>query len=190
MPAPQIPPLHVPPAVAPPPAAVEPARPAHGHPHHPHHPHGECEWHERARPWFGGLGYGSIAPFFGDLGGLEAMLGGPTGLGASYSAPNTGLLIGGGGGSVLFGHLWLGGKGYGLATGGFENTFGKVSVGGGGGAFELGYVLSPNPRVLVIPYFGVGGFSESIEVENVSDVDLIDSTRSLAPDEEIGRAHV
>jgi hypothetical protein len=146
---------------------------------------GRSERHER--PYFGGLGYGSIAPFFGDLGGLESMLGGPEALGASYAAPNAALLLGGGGGAVLFGHLWIGGKGYGLATGGFENAFGKVSIAGGGGGFEVGYVVAPSPRLLVIPFFGFGGFAYSVDVENKTDVELRDSTRSLAPDEDGAR---
>jgi hypothetical protein len=110
------------------------------------------------------------------------MLGSPTGLGASYGAPNAGLLVGGGGGAVLWGHLWVGGKGFGLVTSGFDNSFGKVSIGGGGGGFELGYVLSPNRHLLVIPFFGAGGINRSMSIANDSDVPLIDATRSLAPD--------
>jgi hypothetical protein len=114
------------------------------------------------------------------MGGLESMLGSPTGLGASYGAPNAGLLLGGGGGAVLWGHLWVGGKGYGLVTAGFDNSFGNVSIGGGGGGFELGYVLSPNRRLLVIPFFGAGGMNRSMSVENESDMVMLDATRSLA----------
>ncbi|HEY3495316.1 MAG TPA: hypothetical protein VGK73_11545 [Polyangiaceae bacterium] len=141
---------------------------------------------ERARgprPWMGGLGYFSIGPFFGDIaGGLESMLRSPTALGASYSTPNAGLLMGGGGGAVLFGHLWLGGKGYGLFTGSFENTVGKVSTSGSGGGFELGYVMSPHPRMLILPFLGFGGFSYALEVENKSSGNLTDETGSLVPD--------
>jgi hypothetical protein len=134
------------------------------------------------RPWFGGLGYASVAPFFGDISGLESMLAGPTALGASYAAPKSAVLIGGGGGAVLFGHLWLGGKGFGLVSGGFDNTLGAVTIGGGGGSFELGYVAVPLPQLFVIPYFGVGGFRAGIEVENLTTNALVDGTRSLAED--------
>jgi len=118
------------------------------------------------RPWFGGLGYASVAPFFGDISGLEEGLRAPTALGASYGVGRTGLLLGGGGGAVLFGRLWLGGKGYALLTGPFENARGEVSLTGGGGGFELGYVASSRAKMLVIPFMGLGGFAYSLEVTN------------------------
>jgi hypothetical protein len=135
----------------------------------------------RRRPFFGGLGYASVGPFFGNIGGLESMLASPTGLGLSYAASNTGFLLGGGGGAVLWGHLWVGGKGYSLVNGGFQNSLGSVSVGASGGAFELGYALG-GERMLVVPFFGVGGLNRSMSVENDSEQDMLDITRSLAPD--------
>jgi hypothetical protein len=120
------------------------------------------------RPWFGGLGYVSIAPFFGEVSGLESGLRAPAALGESYGIGEGALMLGGGGGAVLFGHLWLGGNGYGLLTSRFHNARGDAWLTGAGGTFELGYVLSTSPRMLVIPFFGLGGFAYNLEVTNGS----------------------
>jgi len=121
---------------------------------------------EPRRPWFGGLGYASIAPFFGDISALESGLRAPAALGESYGLGEGALLLGGGGGAVLFGHLWLGGNGFGLLTSPFHNARGEAVLSGGGGAFELGYVLSTSSRMLVIPFFGLGGFGYHLDVTN------------------------
>jgi hypothetical protein len=118
------------------------------------------------RPWFGGIGYASIAPFFGEVSALESGLRAPDALGESYGFGDGALLLGGGGGAVLFGHLWLGGHGFGLVTAPFHNARGEAALTGGGGAFELGYVLSTGPRMLVIPFFAAGGFSYHLDVKN------------------------
>jgi hypothetical protein len=123
-------------------------------------------WNAPRRPWFGGIGYASIAPFFGDVSALESGLRAPEALGESYGIGQGALLLGGGGGAVLFGHLWVGGKGFGLLTSGFSNARGDASLTGAGGAFELGYVLSTSPKMLFIPYFGIGGFSYNLEITN------------------------
>jgi len=108
----------------------------------------------------------SLGAYFGDLSGLEEGLRAPTALGASYGVGRTALLLGVGGGAVLFGHLWLGAKGFGLATGPFENLRGKAALTGGGGGLELGYVVAPRPRMLFIPFLGLGGFAYNLEVTN------------------------
>jgi hypothetical protein len=118
------------------------------------------------RPWFGGLGYASIAPFFGNVSALESGLRAPEALGESYGLGNGALLLGGGGGAVLFGHLWVGGHGFGLLTSPFHNARGEAVLTGGGGAFELGYVLSTSPKMLIIPFFGIGGFGYNLEITN------------------------
>jgi hypothetical protein len=119
------------------------------------------------RPWFGGLGYASIGPFFGDLSSLDTALRSPNVLGESYGVPSAALTLGGGGGAVLFGHLWLGGKGAALVTAPFKNDRGEAFLAGGGGGFELGYVLA-RPRMLIIPFFALGGFAYNVRVENHS----------------------
>lgn len=117
------------------------------------------------RPWFGGLGYATIGPFFGDLSTLGTALRAPDALGESYDVGSAALTLGGGGGAVLFGHLWIGGKGAGLLTAPFKNARGEALLTGGGGGFELGYVLY-RPRMLVIPFFSLGGYAYNLRVEN------------------------
>ena len=117
------------------------------------------------RPWFGGLGYATVGPFFGDLSSLNAALSNENALGPSYGVPSAALTLGGGGGAVLFGHLWLGGKGVGLLTAPFKNARGEALLTGGGGGFELGYVLA-RPRMLIIPFFALGGYAYNLRVEN------------------------
>ncbi|HMJ53324.1 MAG TPA: hypothetical protein VK540_14655 [Polyangiaceae bacterium] len=120
------------------------------------------------RPWFGGLGYVTFGPFFGDLSTLDTALRSPDAFGASYGIGRAALMLGGGGGAVLFGHLWLGGHGSGLLTAPFVNARGEAILTGGSGAFELGYVLTSRPRMLIIPVLAVGGFGYNLEVKNQS----------------------
>jgi hypothetical protein len=125
-------------------------------------------FHDRPRrPTFGGFGYGAIGPFFGDLSTLDTALQSPEAFGASYGIGRSAMTIGGGGGAVLFGHLWVGGKGFGLLTAPFNSARGEATLTGGGGGFELGYVLARS-RMLVIPYFGFGGFSYNLNIKNES----------------------
>jgi hypothetical protein len=119
-----------------------------------------------ARPFLGGLGYASVAPFFGNLSGLDSALQAPDALGQSYGLGKSAVLLGGGGGAILFGHLWVGGKGYGLVTGASSNARGTATLSGGGGGFEFGYVVIPVEKLLLIPFFGFGGFGSELEVEN------------------------
>lgn len=118
------------------------------------------------RAYFGGLGFASVAPFFGTMDAFQAALSQPEALGPSYGASQAGLMLGGGGGGVFFGHLWLGGKGYALLTPKPITPNGESTVGGGGGGFELGYVVQPGPGSLLIPYFGLQGFGYGVEVTN------------------------
>src|SRR5687767_171431 len=144
----------------PPAAPSEPASPEAPPPPPPPPPQ------ERPRRlWFGGFGYAAMGPFFGDLSTLETALRGEDGLGASYGIGRAGFTLGGGGGAVLGGHLWLGGKGFGLLTAPFVNARGEAVLSGGGGGGEIGYVLA-RTRMLIIPFFGIGGFGYGLEVTN------------------------
>jgi hypothetical protein len=124
-----------------------------------------------------------IGPFFGDLSTLDTALRAPDALGESYGIGSAALTLGGGGGAVLFGHLWVGGKGAGLLTAPFKNARGEALLTGGGGGFELGYVLA-RPRMLIIPYFSLGGFAYNLHVENDSGRPMpLQDVVTLAPGE-------
>ena len=139
---------------------------------------------ERARRlWFGGLGYVAVGPFFGDLSTLDAALRSEQALGASYGIGRAGFTLGGGGGAVLGGHLWLGGKGFGMLTAPFVNARGEATLGGGGGGAEIGYVFA-RPRMLIVPFFGIGGFGYDLEVTNKSGQAMpLQQVLTLAPGE-------
>ncbi|MET0592131.1 MAG: hypothetical protein ABW133_05495 [Polyangiaceae bacterium] len=135
------------------------------------------------RPWFGGLGYATVGPFFGDLSTLSTALRAPDALGESYDIGSAALTLGGGGGAVLFGHLWVGGKGVGLLTAPFKNARGEALLTGGGGGFELGYVLY-RPRTLIIPFFALGGYAYNVRVENDTGRPMpLQNVLTLAPGE-------
>lgn len=123
---------------------------------------------EGKRAYFGGLGYASVAPLFGTMDGFQAALSRPEALGPAYRVSETGLMLGGGGGGVFFGHIWLGGKGYALIAPTPDTPNGTSSFGGGGGGVELGYVIQPGPGSLLIPYFGLHGFGYNVEVNNLN----------------------
>jgi hypothetical protein len=133
--------------------------------------------------WFGGLGHVSIGPFFGDLSTLDTALRSPDALGASYGIGRAGFTLGGGGGAVLGGHLWIGGKGFGLLTAPFVNARGEAMLAGGGGGVEIGYVLA-RPRMLIIPFLSIGGFGYDLEVTNKSERAMpLQQVLSLSPGE-------
>ena len=119
------------------------------------------------RLWFGGLGHISIGPFFGDLSTLDVALRSEDALGASYGIGRAAFMLGGGGGAVLGGHLWLGGKGFGILTAPFVNARGEAMLTGGGGGAELGYVLTRS-RMLIIPFISFGAFGYGLGVTNKS----------------------
>jgi hypothetical protein len=128
------------------------------------------------------LGYAAAGPFFGDLSTLDAALRAEEALGASYGIGRAGFTLGGGGAAVLGGHLWIGGKGFGLLTAPFVNARGEATLGGGGGGAEIGYVLA-RPRMLIVPFFSIGGFAYDLKVANKSGQAMPLEVLSLAPGE-------
>jgi hypothetical protein len=136
----------------------------------------------RQRPWLGGLGFASAALFFGDMSALSSALAKPGAIGPSYDVAPAGVLVGGGGGALLFGHVWLGGKGFGLITSSSSAPNASTQRSSGGGGVELGYVIHPMQRALLIPFFGVGGFGYTVEVTNNSAAPIvIQSDLSIEP---------
>ena len=104
----------------------------------------------------------------GSFRGLEGALSSPSNLGPGYGVSTGGLTFGGGGGALLFGRLWIGGKGYGLTLGTGVTPSGSASLFGGGGGFELGVAAVNHARWLVIPYVGLGAFGYSLTVNNAT----------------------
>jgi hypothetical protein len=116
----------------------------------------------------------------GEFSGMQQTLQQPTLLGSGYDTAPMGVLFGGGGG-VLVGPAWIGGKGFALIEQTTPHGTADTKVGGGGGGFELGYALVATDRWLVVPYMGLGGFSYSMKVTNKSPTSI-----TLYPNETIG----
>jgi len=103
----------------------------------------------------------------GGFSAMEKALAQTSAVGAGYDVAPTGLVLGGGGG-MLWGRAWLGGKGYGLFVDAVDSNTATTSLSGGGGGGELGYAVVATDRWLVIPFFGLGGFGYSVHVTNTS----------------------
>lgn len=67
------------------------------------------------------------------------------------------LTIGGGGYGVTGGNLMLGGEGYGQIAGDEVHEGRTVSLHGGYGLFNVGYMLEPTRRTRAYPMLGIGG---------------------------------
>ena len=117
-----------------------------------------------------GAGFFAIGTQFTDLGPLNNRLadaGYPTFASETVS-------LGGGGYGVVADRLMLGGEGHGLITadGTFQGR--NVSVGGGYGLFNIGYLFRPTPKLRVYPQAGVGGGGLQLEIGSTGDADEFD----------------
>lgn len=97
--------------------------------------------------------------------------------------------LGGGGYGVVGNRLMLGGEGQGLITADGARQGRTVSVGGGYGLFNLGYLFRPSSNLRVYPLLGFGGGGLQLEIESAGTADdfedvLTDPNRSAT----IGRA--
>jgi hypothetical protein len=117
-----------------------------------------------------GAGFFAIGTQFTDLAPLNDRL-----AGAGYPTFASEMVsLGGGGYGVVADRLMLGGEGHGLITA--DGTFqGRtVSVGGGYGLFNLGYLFRPTPKLRVYPQVGVGGGGLQLEIGSAGDADQFD----------------
>ena len=78
------------------------------------------------------------------------------------------------GGGRAIRRLMLGGEGHGLLTadGSFQGR--NVSVGGGYGLFNLGYLFRPASGLRVYPLLGLGGGGLQLDIENAGTADDFD----------------
>ena len=107
-----------------------------------------------------GGGFFSVGVHHAGIGDLNRQLGG-----AGYPEFGRAMLsIGGGGYGLRAGRLMLGGEGYGLITG--ENAVDgrSVSLQGGYGFFNVGYLTELSPELAVYPMVGLGGGGVSLSI--------------------------
>ncbi|CAM3514340.1 hypothetical protein [Salinibacter ruber] len=117
-----------------------------------------------------GAGFFAVGTQFTDLAPLNDRLGG-----AGYPTFASEMVsLGGGGYGVVANRLMLGGEGHGLLTadGSFQGR--NVSVGGGYGLFNLGYLFRPASGLRVYPLLGLGGGGLQLDIENAGTADDFD----------------
>lgn len=114
-----------------------------------------------------GAGFFTIGTSFIDIGGLNDQL-----EAAGYPTfDRAALSIGGGGYGVVAGVLMIGGEGHGV-IGGEEAYQGRsISIGGGYGLFNLGYLRRLTPDLRAYPMLGIGGGGFSMNIGNTGDAD-------------------
>ena len=83
--------------------------------------------------------------------------------------------LGGGGYGVVANRLMLGGEGHGLLTADGSRRGRSVSVGGGYGLFNLGYLFRPASGLRAYPLIGLGGGGLQLEIESTGTADNFDA---------------
>lgn len=117
-----------------------------------------------------GAGFFSVGTQFTDLGPLNDRLSG-----AGYPTFASEMVsLGGGGYGVVANRLLLGGEGHGLLTADGTRQGRSVSVGGGYGLLNLGYLFQPASRLRVYPLVGLGGGGLQLEIGSAGDADSFD----------------
>jgi hypothetical protein len=79
--------------------------------------------------------------------------------------------IGGGGYGIVADRLLLGGEGHGLLTGDGTGRGRNVSLTGGYGFFNLGYLFFPTSSLRAYPPVGIGGGGLQLDIESPGDAD-------------------
>ncbi len=79
--------------------------------------------------------------------------------------------LGGGGYGLVANRLMLGGEGHGLITADGARQGRTVSVGGGYGLFNIGYLFRPASSLRVYPLLGFGGGGLQLDIESAGTAD-------------------
>lgn len=125
----------------------------------------QTEW---PQPRWGGFGYATIGVAFGEYGRTDRSLA----VGGPVEWSRASLIAGGGGRVLIAGRLLLGGKGFALLLPQVHTDAARVWALGGGGGFELGFVVLNRRGWLVYPTIGGGGLGWSLEVLNRGDAPI------------------
>jgi len=117
-----------------------------------------------------GTGFFAVGTQVADLGPLNNRLSN-----AGYPTFSSEMVsLGGGGYGVVGNRLMLGGEGHGLLTAEGTRQGRNVSVGGGYGLFNIGYLFSPASRLRVYPLLGLGGGGLQLDIESEGTADNFD----------------
>ncbi|MFB6248642.1 MAG: hypothetical protein ABEL97_08745 [Salinibacter sp.] len=117
-----------------------------------------------------GVGYFAVGTQFTNLAPLNDRLSG-----AGYPTFTSEMIsLGGGGYGVVANRLMLGGEGHGLLTAEGARQGRNVSVGGGYGLFNLGYLFRPASSLRVYPMVGLGAGGLQLDIESAGTADNFD----------------
>ncbi len=108
----------------------------------------------------------------------------PRALGNDFTISPLGMQFGGGGKLLIAGTLLVGGKGMGWSVMADQSQGANVLITGGGGGLDIGYAAYNNDFNLLYPYFGLGGYSLTIEMKNALATQAIEfGAARVAPDD-------
>lgn len=115
---------------------------------------------------WGGFGQAFFGGALQSYGNFENEMAKPRVLGNDFSIGTLSPQYGGGGWMMIAGTLMVGGRGFGYSIPASDSQGANVTIAGGGGGFTLGYAAYNQDAYLIYPYFGLGGYALSIEVQN------------------------
>jgi len=76
--------------------------------------------------------------------------------------------VGGGGHGIIGEKILIGGSGFGTLPVSLENDSVRITLSGGGGFFELGYIAFESKGYRFIPVLGIGGMGTNITLKSLS----------------------
>ncbi len=84
----------------------------------------------------------------------------------------------GGGGHGIMGSFILGGEGHGLNTESKSTNLYKVSVSGGYGLFDVGYILFRRGGLILYPMLGIGGAGINVSISEKASYDFNEALKN------------
>lgn len=127
--------------------------------------------HRRGRISGGGLGYFCFGGAFEHSDKLERII--RESFGMDYKQRSAGISLGGRGFGSPGRGIFLGGGGYAVITGTQTITTAEITTSTGAGFFNVGYGFAPGKSMLIMPFVGFGGGGLTLEVQNLSDKQLV-----------------
>lgn len=112
----------------------------------------------------GGLGYFFVGTGAADLGKYQTAL--QTALGADFEAVGPGIHFGGRGMGGAGNRVLIGGNGFGGIFASGENANGAAEIRSAMGFFNIGVAAVARNRVMLVPFFGIGGGNTNVRVKN------------------------
>lgn len=126
----------------------------------------------------GGFGHFFTGPSNANLTKLNDYFTTIKGLNTSGGVNNTGSIIGGTGYGIKNNFL-IGGTGYAAAYGVSQPQDAAITLGFGGGSFNMGYIIYSKSKTFMYPYVGLGAGGIGITIENNGNTDIVLDQRNV-----------